>query len=151
MKLTVMKIGAATMLASAAAYFGTLAAPLCILLFAMLLDYVTGMVKAYVTAQLCSRTGIKGILKKLCYMAMVAVGVVADYLLESALTAAGINMPLQMFCGILVCVWLIINELISVLENLAAIGVPGFPALQKLLSHLRNTVSAGMDDRTGGS
>ena len=42
-----------------------------------------------------------------------------------------------------VAIWLIINELISVLENLAAIGVPGFPRLSKLLERLKNTVSKG--------
>lgn len=42
-----------------------------------------------------------------------------------------------------VTIWLIINELISILENLAAIGVPGFPRLSKLLERLKNTVSKG--------
>ena len=42
-----------------------------------------------------------------------------------------------------VAIWLIINELISVMENLAAIGVPGFPRLSKLLKRLKNTVSKG--------
>ena len=42
-----------------------------------------------------------------------------------------------------VAIWLIINELISVMENLAAIGVPGFPRLAKLLERLKNTVSEG--------
>lgn len=42
-----------------------------------------------------------------------------------------------------VAIWLIINELISILENLAAIGVPGFPRLAKLLERLKNTVSEG--------
>ena len=42
-----------------------------------------------------------------------------------------------------VAIWLIINELISVMENLAAIGVPGFPRLSKLLERLKNTVSTG--------
>ena len=42
-----------------------------------------------------------------------------------------------------VAIWLIINELISILENLAAIGVPGFPRLAKLLERLKNTVSKG--------
>lgn len=42
-----------------------------------------------------------------------------------------------------VAIWLIINELISVMENLAAIGVPGFPRLSKLLDRLKNTVSKG--------
>ena len=42
-----------------------------------------------------------------------------------------------------VALWLIIHELISVMENLAAIGVPGFPRLSKLLERLKNTVSKG--------
>ena len=42
-----------------------------------------------------------------------------------------------------VAIWLIINELISVMENLAALGVPGFPRLSKLLERLKNTVSKG--------
>ena len=42
-----------------------------------------------------------------------------------------------------VAIWLIINELISVMENFAAIGVPGFPRLSKLLERLKNTVSKG--------
>lgn len=42
-----------------------------------------------------------------------------------------------------VAIWLIINELISVMENLVAIGVPGFPRLSKLLERLKNTVSKG--------
>lgn len=42
-----------------------------------------------------------------------------------------------------VAIWLIINELISILENLAAIGVPGFSRLSKLLERLKNTVSKG--------
>ena len=114
-----------------------------VLLCMMVIDYVTGMVKAYMTAQLSSRIGIKGILKKLCYMAMVAVGAGVDYLLRGALVQAGIDLHIKLFCGLLVAIWLIINELISILENLATIGVPGFPRLSKLLERLKNTVSKG--------
>ena len=46
-----------------------------------------------------------------------------------------------------VAIWLIINELISVMENLAAIGVPGFPHLQRILKRLRRTVA----DESGAS
>ena len=97
----------------------------------------------YSYAQLSSRIGVKGILKKLCYMAMVAVGAGVDYLLRGALVQAGIDLHIELFCGLLVAIWLIINELISVMENLAAIGVPGFPRLSKLLERLKNTVSKG--------
>lgn len=109
----------------------------------MVVDYVTGMAKAYMASQLSSRIGLRGILKKLCYMAMVAVGAALDYLLTGALAQAGIDLHVEMFCGMLVAVWLIINELISILENLAEIGVPGMPVLTKLIDRLRSTLESG--------
>lgn len=140
-KETMIKTVTAVLGASVAAYFGQLLAPVLVLLIMMVLDYATGMIKAYMTAQLSSRIGIKGILKKLCYMAMVAVGAGVDYLLRSAFVQAGFDLHIELFCGLLVAIWLIINELISILENLAAIGVPGFPKLAKILDRLKNTVS----------
>ena len=46
-----------------------------------------------------------------------------------------------------VAIWLIINELISDMENLAAIGVPGFPRLEKILERLKNTVSEEEEEK----
>ena len=70
-----------------------------------------------------------------------------DYLLRGALVQAGIDLHIKLFCGLLVAIWLIINELISILENLAAIGVPGFPRLSKLLKRLKNTVSEEEEEK----
>ena len=72
-----------------------------------------------------------------------AVGAAVDYLLRGAVSGAGITLDVKLFFGMLVTVWLTINELISVMENLATIGVPGFPRLSKLLERLKNTVSKG--------
>ena len=69
-----------------------------------------------------------------------------DYLLHGALKQAGIALHIELFCGLLVPVWLIINELISVLENLAAIGVPGYPRLNRLHSRLKSTVNEKEDE-----
>ena len=135
MKQTVLKTTAAVLGAGLVSYLGTLAVPM--------LDYITGMIKAYIRAELNSKFGIKGILKKLCYMVMVAVGAAVDYLLRGAVIGAGITLDVKLFFGMLVTVWLTINELISVMENLAAIGVPGFPRLEKILERLKNTVSKG--------
>ena len=147
MKLNVWNVTIATVSAALAAYFNVLAIPIFVLIGVMILDYMTGMVKAYTKAEMSSRIGVVGILKKLCYMAMVAVGAVLDYLLQGALVQAGVDLHIEMFFGLLVAIWLIINELISILENLAAIGVPGFPALGKLVQHLKNTVEDVIDDK----
>ena len=143
MKENLWKAGVAAAGAAVVSYLGALAAPLLVLLCVMLIDYVTGLVKAYMASQLSSRIGLRGILKKLCYMAMVAVGAALDYLLTGALAQAGIDLHIEMFCGMLVAIWLIVNELISILENLAEIGVPGMPVLTKLLSRLHGTLENG--------
>ena len=143
MKQTLLKTTVAVLGAGLVSYLGTLAVPMLVLLGVMLLDYITGMIKAYIRAELNSKFGIKGILKKLCYMVMVAVGAAVDYLLRGA----GIGLDVKLFFGMLVTVWLTINELISVMENLAAIGVPGFPRLQRILKRLRRTVA----DESGAS
>ena len=101
-KATVLKSVTAVVGAGVAAYCGQLAAPVLVLLCMMVIDYVTGMVKAYIFSQLSSRIGIKGILKKLCYMAMVAVGAGVDYLLRGALVQAGIDLHIKLFCSLLV-------------------------------------------------
>ena len=142
MKEGFFKMGIAAVGASIASYFGARAAPLLVLLCVMVVDYVTGMAKAYMASQLSSRIGLRGILKKLCYIAMVAVGAALDYLLTGALAQAGIDLHIEMFCGMLVAVWLIVNELISILENLAEIGVPGMPVLTKLIDRLRSTLES---------
>lgn len=147
MKQTVLKTTAAVLGAGLVSYLGTLAVPMLVLLGVMLLDYITGMIKAYIRAELNSKFGIKGILKKLCYTVMVAVGAAVDYLLRDAVIGAGITLDVKLFFGMLVTVWLTINELISVMENLAAIGVPGFPRLQRILKRLRRTVA----DESGAS
>ena len=146
MKVNVMKATVTVICAALMAYARELLAPLLVLLGAMALDYCTGLIKAYIGGDLSSRVGLVGILKKLCYMAMVAVGAGVDYLLCGALAEAGITAESTLFCGLLVALWLIINELISVLENLAVIGVPGFPFLTKLLDRLKNSVEKKDDE-----
>lgn len=53
-------------------YAAALVVPLAVLLAVMVGDYVSGMAKAWSTGKLCSKTGLRGILKKLGYLALVA-------------------------------------------------------------------------------
>ena len=145
-KATVLKSVTAVVGAGVAAYCGQLAAPVLVLLCMMVIDYVTGMVKAYMTAQLSSRVGVRGILKKLCYMAMVAVGAGVDYLLRGALVQAGIDLHIELFCGLLVAIWLIINESFPSWKILLP-SACRVSRLSKLLERLKNTVSKGEEEK----
>ena len=107
-----------------AAYFNVLLVPLAVLLAVMLIDWITGLAGASATGKLNSRVGVIGIVKKVCYLALVAVGMVVDYLISSALVSIGISLQINYCFGMIITVWLIINELISILENLGEMGVP---------------------------
>lgn len=121
-------------------YCAQLAVPLAVLVAAMLVDYVTGMAKAWGAGQLCSRTGVRGILKKVGYLVLMGVAGVSDWLLRYGLEQIGVTVELKFMMAAVVIVWLIVNELISILENVAAMGGPVPPFLRKLLEKLKNEV-----------
>lgn len=142
MKENVIKAACSAALAGLAAYFGVLAVPLCVLLVVMALDYISGLGKAWVTRSLCSRIGLVGILKKVGYLLVAAVGMVVDYIINSVLAQVGVDIGATYFVGLLVIVWLVVNELLSIIENAAQIGVPIPAWLHTLVERLKVTTEA---------
>ena len=54
---------------------------LCILLFAMVADYSTGMIKARYLGDIESRKGMWGVIKKAMYAVVVAVAMISDWII----------------------------------------------------------------------
>lgn len=129
----------ATASAALMAYFKQLIIPISVLIAVMLCDYITGMTAAWITKEISSRKGIQGIVKKVFYLMIVAVGMGIDYLITMLGSKLGMTMEINFMVGLLVTVWLIINELISILENSGRIGVPLPEFLMKLLERLKQT------------
>ena len=142
MKENILQALFATVLGAIAAYLNVLLVPLIVLIVVMLIDYGTGMAQAYVSHTLNSRIGVTGIIKKIGYIIAVTVGIVADYLISSALVNCGLNVTINCCIGMIVTVWFIINELISILENLSEIGTPLPKFLVSIVKRLKTTVEA---------
>ena len=123
-----------------AAYFNVLLIPLAVLMGAMLIDCITGMAGAAYTGEINSRVGVIGIVKKVCYLALVAVGIVVDYLITTALVQIGLSIQINYCFGMIVTIWLIINELISILENLGELNIPLPKFLVDMIKSLKNKV-----------
>lgn len=119
---------------------GALLPVLLVLLGVMILDYITGMVKAGIAGTLNSTRGWQGLLKKLMYAVTVAIAMVADYLLYIGGKEIGVDMHESAYFGTLVAIWLIINECISILENLSEIGVPMPGFLGRILQRVQGKV-----------
>ena len=72
-------------------YGAKLVVPLAVLLLVMVADYVSGMAKAWSTGTLCSKIGLRGILKKLGYLVLVGVAGVVDWLVRYGLAQTGVH------------------------------------------------------------
>lgn len=90
-------------------------------------DYVTGLMKATVNKNLSSYIGFRGIFKKVCIFILVAVAVQLERIT---------NQPETLHNLVAYC--LITNEAISILENVAEMGVPIPDALKSTLKKMRS-------------
>ena len=132
--------------AGAAVYFRQLMGPVAVLVAVMVLDYVTGLAEAWARHEISSRVGILGIVKKVGYLCVVAVAVVADWIIREAAGKAGLDMQGVNLFGLIVTIWLILNECISILENLADLGVPLPEFLVRVVKRLKKSA----EDKGGG-
>ena len=78
-----------------AAYGIQLLVPVLVLLVVMVLDYITGMTKAWNAGELSSRVGLWGILKKVGYLVIVGVACVVDWLLRYGADSLGWDWPVH--------------------------------------------------------
>lgn len=83
------------------------------LLVAIVLDYISGIIKAYNTKTLSSSIGFRGILKKVSILVIVMLAVIVD---RVTINNGGIRT--------LVIYYFVANEGLSILENLAQAGLP---------------------------
>ena len=121
-----------------ASFFTTMPPLVWILIAVMSIDYVTGLIcgamgksKKTETGYLASHEAWKGLMKK----ALILLVVLLSNLLDIAVSnGAGITFEAVMGAT---CLWFIASEGLSVLENVASMGVPVPKILLKLLEIMR--------------
>lgn len=123
-KHSTIKALCSVVMAGLTAYFRVIAVPVALLFVVMLIDYASGVANAYARGEWSSKVGIRGIVKKVGYMGVVIVAAVFDWLIYSGLKGVGVSFDGSYYFGLIVTIWLIINECISILENLGELGVP---------------------------
>ena len=104
--ISMLKLTIITALGVIAAYFNALMIPIVVLVFVMVTDYISGMASAKKSGELSSSIGIMGIAKKVGYLALVAVGMVVDYLISSALVHVGIEIQINYCFAMIIVIWL---------------------------------------------
>lgn len=104
---------------------------------ALILDIITGIIKAKIEHKLNSKQGSKGFWKKVALLSTLAFGFFLDCL-ESYLisTSLGDSVIPRISFGMIIGIYIILNESISICENLLACGV-------KLPTFITHTLESG--------
>lgn len=121
--------------------FGVLTVPVILMVICNIVDYITGLLASGNRSEdINSYKSIRGIAKKVCMWLLVVVGAVIDQLLLYASDTMGITLPFTFLVACIVAVWIICNELISILENIQDIGVPLPGFLLPIVKHVKSQV-----------
>lgn len=141
--LKAIKAVCVTVFGLLSSWLGVLAVPVYVLVGCNVMDYATGLAAAHRRGQkVSSYKGINGIAKKVCMWLLIAVGAVVDWLLLYCGDQLGVEMHLPMLVSSLTAVWLIVNEVISILENIGDTGVPLPGFLTKIVEGLKSKIES---------
>lgn len=109
-----------------------------VLILFIVLDYVTGLIAAWYERQLDSRTGFRGITKKV----LIFVPVTIAYALDQAIGQ-------DILRSLAICFY-VANEGLSILENLGRASVPIPAPLKSALEQLKEKADEKADEKAGG-
>ena len=109
-------------------FFGGWDVALAVLITFMVFDYLTGVIIAIINKKLSSAIGFKGLAKKLFIIVILVVGVLLDRLINSG----------EWIFRTLVAYFYIANEGISIIENIAVLGVPIPKKIIEILEQIKD-------------
>lgn len=125
---------------------GILYIPVLLMVLCNVLDYFTGLFAAPARGEkISSAVGIRGIIKKVCMWLLVVVGVIVDELIRYSVEIVGFTLPFKFLIACVVCIWLVCNEIISILENMDDIGIKLPPFLKKIVLYLKDKAEQKAD------
>ena len=112
---------------------------------AIVFDCVTGLIKAAAVGEgLSSRKGWNGFRKKLALLVGLSFGIYLDYAVPLLFARGGIMLGVELPFAMIICCYIVLNESISICENLYTIDPSIMP---KWIVSLLKGSKANIDDR----
>lgn len=126
---------------------GILYIPVMLMVCCNVIDYATGLMAAKYRKEntISSYKSFKGIVKKVSMWLLVVVGAIVDELIKYAAQTVGITVPFTFLIACVVAVWIVCNELISILENIKDIGVNIPTFLLPLVKNIKSQTEQAVD------
>ena len=152
--ILMIKSAALSVLALLLSAFGLIAPSAIVLAVVMAMDYITGVMAAVIykknhaadpNAGISSRNGMLGIFKKIGYLFGIGIGLCLDWMVYTTADQFNLGFKTGTFFGLLICVWFILNEILSIIENLDEIGVTLPSFVMKVVQLLKRRVEAQGD------
>lgn len=124
-------------LGALSSWLGILFMPVILMVTSNVTDYATGlMASAARNEEISSYKSIRGIIKKVGMWVLVFIGWMMDMIIDYSVNTVGLQFNIQGLAGFtwpcavscIVAIWVVINEIISIKENIKAMGteVPAF-------------------------
>ena len=124
-----MKILLSSVIGAVATFFSQYGLIITVVTIAIVIDCVTGLVKAKATAEgWDSKKATKGFWKKVALLVALAFGMLLDFFIPTALSQIGVTIPFNLPFALVVGCYIVLNECISICENLYKIN----PVLRKI-------------------
>ncbi len=132
---------------------------LCLLFAAMVVDYITGMLASKREAidhpgdpnyGWSSQKGAKGIIKKMGYVCVIAAAMILDYVVVKTAGQLGFEVPTSAIFGLLVTVWYLLNEILSIIENAGRMGADVPSWLCNYIAVLKNKIDTTESEENVG-
>ena len=127
-------------------FFGILAIPIALLVPCNIIDYFTGMHAAKLRGEkISSKVSIEGIYKKVSMYILIFVGFGIDCMISYITSTLHVEMKFPLLFAAMVASWLVINELISITENVEETGVK-IPILSPILKYVKKKIEKTIND-----
>lgn len=152
MKNNIFKAFFTAICSALSATLGILYVPVLLMVGCNIIDYITGLMAAKHRddGKISSYRSIRGITKKVAMWILVVVGAIVDSLLKYASETLGFQLPFTFLVACVVAVWIVCNEIISILENLIDIGitVPAFlmPLIKNIKTYTESVTGSSAEE-----
>lgn len=129
-------------------YFQTYGLIFIFVAMAIVFDVITGLVaSAYEGTPITSEKARKGFWKKICFLLAVFLGIFMDAFIPQLVAMLGITIPFNLPFGCIVSIYVILNESISVAENILRVNNDSMPQwMLKLLKGYKKNIEE-MEDK----
>lgn len=115
-------------LGSLAAFFGQYGLFIVLVAAAVVLDVITGIIKAMATGEgLNAVKARKGFWRKISLFVALIFGIFLDFVAANIIIKTGVVIPIEMPFALIVSAYIIINESISIAENIYLANPDAFP------------------------